>query len=258
MKVDVQKAIKPLRELHDLLKDFPVHPSPEEVHRLRTHARRLEAIVHTFSSGSDRDAQHLLKLIKVVRKATGKVRDLDVFVARLREVQAGFAAESLVRLTGHVAGFRDKQAARLNHAIERSGRQVRRSIKQYVRTLESSGEGIIPAAPQVLAAQLDKWPKVQASNLHEFRIRAKELRYMLQLAPDADQQRIEVLSKVKDAAGEWHDWLELNNLAKEVLDPEADRQILQQIAATKRDKLRAGLDAANRVRKLSLEVPRAA
>jgi CHAD domain-containing protein len=110
----------------------------------------------------------------------------------------------------------------------------------------------------MLAAQLDHWPKVQASNLHEFRIRAKELRYMLQLAPDVDQQRIDVLSEVKDAAGEWHDWLELHNLAKEVLDPEADRQILQQIAATKRDKLRAGLDAANRVRKLSLEVPRAA
>jgi hypothetical protein len=50
----------------------------------------------------------------------------------------------------------------------------------------------------------------------------------------------------------------LHNLAKEVLDPVADRQILQQIAAMKRDKLRAGLDAANRLRKLSLEVPRAA
>jgi CHAD domain-containing protein len=258
MNVDVQNAIKPLRKLHELLKDFPAHPTPEEVHELRTRERRLEAIVHTFSSESDRDAQRLLKLMKPVRKAAGRVRDMDVLAARLHEVQVDSGADGLARLIGHIAGLRDKQVARLHQAIARRGKRVRRCIRQLVRTLEARGGEVSMAAPQVLADQLDHWPRLHAGNLHRFRIRAKELRYMLQLVPGMNQQRMDLLDEAKDSAGDWHDWLELHNLAKEILDPHSDRQILQQISAMKRDKLRAGLNAANRLRRISVDIARAA
>ncbi len=114
-----------------------------------------------------------------------------------------------------------------------------------------------PAAAQMLAAELDNWPKLHAGNLHEFRIRAKELRYMLQLLPEVEAQRIEALGEVKDLAGEWHDWLELRELAKEILDLAADQETLRQIGAVTREKLRAGLAAANRLRSPG-RLPRAA
>jgi CHAD domain-containing protein len=247
MNVDVQAAIKPLRKLHKDLKDFPAHPTPDEVHELRTHTRRLEAIVHTFSSESDHDAQRLLRLTKPVRKAAGKVRDMDVFIAKIHQIRDDSASEGLVRLTEHIAIRREKSLSRLHQVIAHGYKEVRRAIEEYTRSLESESAMMSPA-PQILGAELDNWPKLHAGNLHEFRIRAKELRYMLQLMADVDQQRMDLLGEAKDLAGEWHDWLELGALAKEVLDPPEDRVILKQIAAITRDKLRAGLTAANRLR----------
>jgi CHAD domain-containing protein len=258
MKVDVQKAIKPLRKLHTLLKDFPPHPSPQDVHDLRTRARRLEAVVHTFSSDSDGNARRLLKLIKPVRKAAGKVRDMDVFISRLHQIRIEPEGDGLVRLTEHITHLREKYLVRLGRAIAPERKPMRRAIKQYVRRLEAGTGEVSPAAAQILAAELDHWPKLHANNLHEFRIQAKELRYMLQLVPGMDQQRMDALTELKDSAGEWHDWVELHELAKEILDPAADSEILQQIAAISRDKLRAGLTAANRLRKQSIDLPRAA
>jgi CHAD domain-containing protein len=257
MNVDVQTAIRPLRRLYKELKGFPAHPSPEQVHELRTHARRLEAVVHTFSSDSDGEGQRLLKLMKPVRKAAGKVRDVDVFIGKLHQIKGDEAGEGLVRLTEHIAGRREKHLARLYRAIGRRGKQIRRSMRHYGRWLES-GEGVTsPAAAQTLAAKLDNWPKLQAGNLHEFRIRAKQLRYMLQLVPDVDPQRMNALGEAKDLTGEWHDWLELRDLAKEILDPAADQETLKQIGAVTRGKLRAGLAAANRLRDPG-RLPRAA
>jgi CHAD domain-containing protein len=258
MNVDIEKATRPLRKLRKLLKDLPSHPSPEEVHDLRTRARRLEAIVHALSPDPDRDARRLVKLIKPVRKIAGQVRDMDVFISKLHALTDTPAGEALVRLTEHLAGVRSKHATRLHRQVARSGKQLCRSIKRYAQTIESSGEIASPAAPQMLAAQLDNWPKLHKDNLHEFRKHAKQLRYILQLVPGVDQQRMTALTEAKDAAGEWHDWLELRGIAEEVLDPDTDRQVLQQIAAIAREKLRAALTAANRLRKLSLDIPQAA
>jgi CHAD domain-containing protein len=258
MNLDVQTAVKPLRKLYKELKDFPVHPSPEQVHELRTQARRLEAVVHTFSSDSDGEGQRLLKLMKPVRKAAGKVRDVDVFIAKLHQIRGEEASEGLVRLTEHLAGRREKHLGHLHRVIARRGKRIRRSMQHYGRWLES-GEGVTsPAAAQTLAAELDNWPKLQAGNLHEFRIRAKELRYMLQLLPDVDPQRMNALSEAKDLTGEWHDWLELRELAEEILDPAADQEALRQIGIMTREKLRAGLAAANRLRSSGRLLPHAA
>jgi CHAD domain-containing protein len=49
--------------------------------------------------------------------------------------------------------------------------------------------------------------QLRKSNLYQYRLKVKELRNLLQLAEDADQQAfIDRLGEVKDAIGEWHDW----------------------------------------------------
>jgi CHAD domain-containing protein len=261
MSVDYEKATNSVRKLRKLLNDFPARPSPEEVHKLRTRSRKLEAIVHALSPAHDPDAKRLLKQIKPLRKAAGKVRDMDVLTANLFSLSAQPAGEALVRFTEHLAELRRKHADQLHRVVKRNRKQARRCLKGYTTFLEQAeaeATVISPAAAQILAAQLEHWPKLHAENLHEFRIHAKELHYMLQLNPLTDEERIQALGETKDAAGAWHDWLELGNMAEEILDPEADRAILDQIHAIIRNKLRAGLTAANRLRKLSIEIPKAA
>ncbi|HWG22292.1 MAG TPA: CHAD domain-containing protein [Terracidiphilus sp.] len=261
MKVEIHKALQPLRKLREVLKDFPAHPSPEDVHTLRTRSRRLEAIVHALSPADAPAARRLLKLVKPVRKAAGDVRDMDVLIANLFALSDQPAAEGMVRLTEHLAGLRNRRAAHLRRVLRRRSTEARKSLKSYIRSFEQSETGPATealAVPQILAAQLEHWPQLNARNLHEFRIQGKELRYILQLTPVADQRQLDAFGQMKDAAGEWHDWTELRKMAEEVLDPAGDRDLLRQIAAVTREKLRLGLAAANRLRKRGIQLPEAA
>jgi CHAD domain-containing protein len=260
MNADLQKAISPLRRLRKILGDFSAHPSPEDVHDLRTRARRLEAIVHALSPERDPAARRLLKLVKPVRKAAGKVRDMDVMLANLFALSDEPAGEGLLRLAEHLAKVRSQHADRLYRVVDRRRNLLRKRLKRYTSALEQSASGNVStlAAPQVLATELEHWPRLHQDNLHEFRKQAKELRYILQLTPDTVPERVEALTATKDAVGEWHDWVELRAVAEEVLDPKTDGEILKHIAAITREKLRAGLSAANRLRKVGLELPEAA
>ncbi len=131
----VETAVKPLRKLYKELKDFPADPSAEQVHELRTQARRLEAVVHTFSSDSDGEGQRLLKLMKPVRKAAGKVRDVDVFYREAssrsscirsratRPAQGWFASPSTLRAgeKSILAAFTGRSRAEASRSAARCG-----------------------------------------------------------------------------------------------------------------------------------------
>jgi CHAD domain-containing protein len=250
MNVDIERALKSLRRLRTAMKDLSGDTSPEHVHRLRTQARRLEAIVHALSPG-DAAARRLLKMVKPVRKASGKVRDMDVLLARLFDLSSEGAEEALVLLGEHLARVREQHLDRLCRVVKRRRKPVRRLTKRYSRDLkkqEVAGSEFSPAACQVLLAELEHWPKLHEENLHEFRIRAKTLRYMLQLAPGVEPAHMEALTATKDATGDWHDWLELGQMASEVLDGEADRDLLRRIADVTHDKLRIALTTANGLR----------
>jgi CHAD domain-containing protein len=253
MNVDMERALKSLHRLRTAMKDLSGDTSPEQIHRLRTQARRLEAIVHALSPG-EAAARRLLKLVKPVRKASGKVRDMDVLLAKLFDLSSEGAEEAhepRVRLGEHLARVREQHLDRLCRVVERRRKPVRRLARRYARHLKKEQEAGIafsPAACQVLMAELEHWPKLHAENLHEFRIRAKELRYMLQLAPSVEPAHMEALTATKDATGDWHDWLELRHIASEVLDNDADHDVLRRIESITRDKLRTALTTANRLR----------
>src|SRR5215472_4010112 len=58
----------------------------ENVHRFRTNSRRVEALVSDLAPES-RNKRKLLKLLSKLRKQAGRVRDLDVQIAFLRELK---------------------------------------------------------------------------------------------------------------------------------------------------------------------------
>src|SRR5262249_34516159 len=97
-------------------------------------------------------------------------------------------------------------------------------VAQLIRD-DGSGSGTNEAAPSAaatavkLAVQLAVPERLSRKTLHPYRLKVKELLYVLQLAVGAsDAKRVDDLRGVKDAIGEWHDWEELVLIAKESLN----------------------------------------
>lgn len=255
MRLNIDKAVMPVRRLRKLFKEVPPDLPPEYVHHVRTQARRLEAAVHALSSARDRRARRLLKRVKPIRKTAGDVRDMDVMIEKLlavaNQIQRN-GGDALLRLTEEMAALREKNANRLHRLLKRHGKPLRDKLKRYAARVEKDGDGELAesvAAPGILAAELQHWPPLKAGNLHEFRIHAKELRYMLQLTPEMDEHTLQSFARVKDVAGEWHDWLQLREFAAKVLDNGQDHEILTRLGAIEHEKLRAALAAANAARR---------
>jgi CHAD domain-containing protein len=96
--------------------------------------------------------------------------------------------------------------------------------------------------------ELSRWPALNAENLHPFRIKIKELRYILQLVQDADLKFVDALEKVKQKIGDWHDWQELYRIAAQLLDPAKDRIALIEIEEKRSIKYQQALKAARTLR----------
>jgi CHAD domain-containing protein len=253
VKLQPDQVEKPLRRLRKQLKAVSSNPRPADVHSLRTHARRLEATVAAMALGRDKASRRLLKLITPVRKAAGKVRDMDVLIGDALTLADSHSSESMVRLVEHLARMRVKHARRLYEIVEQKRTEARKQLKQSSKMLKKAvmkdwGDRSGEAAPQNLITELAHWPDLNAGNLHMFRIRIKELRYMLELSDEADQTMIERLGTVKDAIGEWHDWLELLRIAQRELDAEADGRNLKRLEAIVNGRLETAVAAANQVR----------
>jgi len=249
----MNQVARPFEKLRKQLSGFPANARPEEVHTLRTHTRRLEATVAALVLDREKKSRRLIKAITPVRKAAGKVRDMDVLIGDVLELSQPHGSEGLVRLVEHLAKMRVKSARKLRDVVQAQHREARKRLKQSARLirkkLENDSEAMNgEAAPQILMTELRHWPELDAGNLHLFRIRIKELRYMLQLIPETDEKRVAALGDVKDAIGDWHDWVELLRIARKVLDPQSDGEALERIEATGREKLQWALTAANQLR----------
>jgi CHAD domain-containing protein len=244
---------KPPRKLRKQLKELSSNPLPAEVHSLRTQARRLEATVAAVAPDRNKASRRLLKLITPVRKAAGKVRDMDVLIGDVLTLPDDLGGESLVRLVEHLARKRVKHARKLHDVVEQQRPEARKQLKQSSRMLKKAvekdwGDRSGEAAPQILISELRHWPELNAGNLHMFRIRIKELRYMLELSSEADQTLIGSLGTVKDAIGEWHDSVELLRIAKKVLDAESDGGTLERLEKIVSERLDSAVAAARQLR----------
>jgi CHAD domain-containing protein len=247
---------------------LPKNPQPERVHKLRTSARRVEAIAAALPEVYGKNSRRLVKSIEPLRKAAGGVRDMDVLTANLRKLvqsSAGDSVDSLNRLIDHLESMRLEGAGELRQKLERKQKTARRNLQQFSRKLHSAlntataasngparnghhGNGANPTAKH-LARELAEWPALDADNIHDFRLNVKELRYIMQLDKSADSGFVGELGKVQRRIGEWHDWQQLAEIAHEFLEPERDYRLLNKIGETMRLKLDQALAAASSLRR---------
>lgn len=256
MAIAFDRVQKPLRQLRKLLKNLQADPPAEEVHKLRTRSRQIEAIAAALSPAGEKLTRRLLKSIKPLRKAAGSVRDMDVLAAKARalprEPGQNSHQEALARLVEHLESSRKESAAELVTAFGRQRKTARQNLKLYAKQLECgkdsdslAREQQIQAAAAQLAAELSRWPALSARNLHSFRLNVKELRSILQLLSNSDHAFVEALGTVKEQIGDWHDWQQLAMAATEALHAQQDRALLSAIKEIVRQKLREALAAAN-------------
>jgi CHAD domain-containing protein len=197
-----------------LLAKLSDQASAENVHKFRTHSRRVETILQELVSDPSRNEIKLLKQLVHLRKKAGKIRDLDVQIAALRNLKLsqpnGRKAE-LLRSLSEELSEREEQIAQL--LDKKTVRQIQKRLARVAGELEfPPAEKLLQLATRKLE-QLEIRDRVPSEKtLHHYRIVGKRARYIAELAgntPDA-QRFIEQLKRMQDLLGEWHDWLQLS------------------------------------------------
>lgn len=259
MPLDPQRAIKPLRKAHQALGHPARSLTPEGVHALRTQCYRIKSILRAFALEEERDGARLLRAIEPVRKRAGKVRDADVLTGLAASLPDGSGNESLIQVMEALGARHERCAGKLEKTLDSERREARRRLKSCMKWMKAelaathsdtadSWRRYAVARAIELSSELDEWPALRIDNLHPFRLKVKELRYVLQLSSDSDHRVIDALGEVKDAIGEWHDWSELKAVVMKVLDDKGQSPLSKQIAQVIRSKLRHALMLATRLR----------
>jgi CHAD domain-containing protein len=259
MALDFKRAQKPTRKLRKLLEKMSAEPTPEQVHDFRTNSRNVEATLQAFGLENSRLGRRVLKPLSRLRKRAGKIRDMDVLTSYAGSVDIENGEQDCaVQLLEYLGAQRRKYARKFHSASRQDGSKLRRRLKRVQRELGRKEASIedkqtAPAEPfssaLKLTSELGSIPRLNHSNLHPFRLQVKELRNVLRLADDADQDLIAALTSVKDAIGEWHDWEELVNIARKGLDHGTQCRLMQHLRSTTRNKFQSALSQAEQLRK---------
>ena len=198
-----------------------------------------------------------------MRKRAGKIRDVDVLTGYALGIHLDGEQDCVVRLVEALGAARAKHAKKLRALICASGLRLRRELKRTLskteKLLESAQRAQSGAAAKVndeIAAQalrvsgeLKAPARLDKKTLHPYRLKVKELRYILQLSAGAEQPKfVRELGQVKDAIGEWHDWEELLALARDVLDHGPKCRLVPKLREIAEAKYQRALGMTNHMR----------
>lgn len=267
MALDANTFHKPFRKLRKLLKRFPDTPSPEDVHDVRTQTRRIEAVVGAFQLDDRKAGNKLVKSLKPIRKAAGDVRDMDVLTDLAASLDPNDDKECRLQLMEHLAARRTKAAGKLAKKVGANGKEVRSSLKEAGKFAEAGLDAgtsrnvktkekrkIREKSANSMASSFDieqelrAWPKLNAKNIHSFRLKVKEWRYVLQVGQESDSRLLDELGRVKDQIGLWHDWNELSGIAAKALDHGSGCSVMAQIRSRTKKEFEKALETANAFR----------
>lgn len=255
-------------KLRRLLKHFSSDPTAEEVHALRTQSRRVLAVMPALPMKQKHGPRRVLRKLEGIRKAAGTVRDMDVLTSivltlsrntRSRKNDSEDKDTPLIRLSEHLGAKRIKAAHKLADRVTSHQAEVRRALKRISLVIakeethasRNASSAHTSAYIKKLSLELAAWPELTEKNIHDFRLSIKQLRDVLQASDAADVKLVEALGSAKDKIGDWHDWQELEVLAKHLLNDEseaADKTLLNQIQPVQQAKLVSAMREARSLR----------
>src|SRR5262249_30256094 len=248
-----------LRKLRRSLKRAQKSLTPEDVHKLRTRARRVVSLSDAHSLPS-LNKSNLAKPLKRLRKRAGRVRDMDVLTAHLAAMHSDEDPSCRTQLLEYLGAKRYRRADRLIRLLQNEGRSLRKDPRRVPKGAAQTPSGKpgktarkaqTAHSAQVLdlTAGLSEPVHLNKSNLHPYRMKVKELRDALRMAGGTKDSRFAgALSQCKDAIGEWHDWEELIAIAEKTLDHRPECPLLEELKGISGQKLDSALSIADKLR----------
>jgi CHAD domain-containing protein len=195
-------------------------PRPKAVHRLRSTTRRMEAALELLVRTADlsvlpKKSRALRKSFRRLRRAAGRVRDLDVH----RKLLGAYKTISdAVRLEKDFDAARKKKAQKLQRRIAKDEHEIRRALDDLETTLAAivdlnlSGGGVAHVAQSWLATAVHGLDLQSDDDLHSIRKACKTGRYIAEIGSE-DSRAADTLAKrlddVQQTTGAWHDYLQL-------------------------------------------------
>lgn len=220
--------------LASAIDDCAKNPTVKLVHRLRTGTRRIEGQLALFAAVPDLTQQkhkgRLRVALKDVRRAAGRVRDLDVQMEMLDALRPGAQVTAWrrdrSRLHRHLEEERKVFAKKLIKVLRREGKAFKKMLEELVNDLQPAKN--FSLEPQPLAELARAWFATRLSidsddsddpvRLHAIRKAAKLARYIAENAPDTRNLARELAGEFESlqvAGGTWHDELILSQIAAE-------------------------------------------
>jgi CHAD domain-containing protein len=185
-----------------------------DVHRFRTNSRRVEALLAELAPETG-NKKKLLKLLSKLRKKAGKVRDLDVEIAFLKDLKIPDRQNHRTQL---LQALVDDHARRTKKLLKYFGGERLKELRKRLGKSQSefAVDGIdplklafkhLPAPGQVAPTE---------KMLHACRIAAKRARYLAELLPESQDavRFVAELKRAQDEIGRWHDVLKLTQRAE--------------------------------------------
>ena len=213
-------------------------PKAEDVHRFRTNSRRVEALLAELAPENG-NKKKLLKLLSKLRKRAGRVRDLDVQIAFLKNLRVPDRQNhraQLLELLAEEHGRRSKKLAKSFHA--ETARELRKRLRRAHSEINLDGIDALKLA----IARLPKPASMPMTEkmLHACRIAAKQSRYLAELATESAQARafVEDLKRAQDEVGEWHDVLKLQQKAEKLFGTVHDSALVAALQNISRARFR--------------------
>jgi len=211
----------------------------KQVHALRVITLRLLAELERDLADLPRashQAQAILqfgKQAEKLRRELGPVRELDVWIGKLRGQRASLNEtgdyvprsmhdwiDGIDRLEARLKKKRGNAEKKLVAAIKERGGHLVAASEEVDGALSEYVFGDEPGIAEELAARFGavraEFSTFDEENLHEFRKRIKTVRYLAEIHADADRACAHIatqMKKVQSAIGEWHDWQELGREA---------------------------------------------
>jgi CHAD domain-containing protein len=252
MPIDPKRSRSTFQKLGRELTKLVKKPAPESVHKFRTNSRRVEALLSEVVVESHRNDEKLLRLLARLRKKAGRVRDLDVQIAALRNLKIPGGNGHKVQFIEALVEERAQREKKLARAFDRkTADEIRRRLKRAATHMA------IPADTEPLTLTLAKlaqlgrdYVPLTEKTLHQYRIIGKRARYIAELSDNEPEARrvVERLKHMQDVIGDWHDWLKLTQKAEKLLGDVRDSALVAMLRNVTQAKFRQSLDAVAEIR----------
>lgn len=204
-------------------------PRKLAVHQLRTTVRRLEAQVALLGQlaalpEESAETQTLQKQLDKMRRAAGKVRDLDVLRDLLKS-DPSLPKAAAKELRYELKQDREERVKKLQRTLLKRLPKVAGAVEGMVQSIGTANGLVLPDLR--LLATVERWTQTKADaktanamdddELHTARKVAKAARYMAESGSGSAKARAVAAryEEQQEAGGQWHDWAELEAVARE-------------------------------------------